>query len=163
MRQVLLWLFIINLGIAFGAGLYESRIVVPQWMPDHGSYWKADAARKADTGLKFWVYVTTVPLTLLSLMNLIAGWKARGPIRNWWLVAALAALLDRVFTFSYFIPTMLRLIDDAMPQSQAVAIAAQWVNLNYARHAILLAAWLAALRTFSLFYARDEQRTGRAG
>jgi hypothetical protein len=29
--QVLLWLFVINLGIAFGAGIYESRVVVPRW------------------------------------------------------------------------------------------------------------------------------------
>jgi hypothetical protein len=29
--KVLLWLFIINLGIALGAGIYEQRIVIPQW------------------------------------------------------------------------------------------------------------------------------------
>ena len=28
---VLLWLFVINLGVAFGAGIYESRVVVPIW------------------------------------------------------------------------------------------------------------------------------------
>ena len=28
-HEVLLWLFIINLGIAFGAGIYEARIVIP--------------------------------------------------------------------------------------------------------------------------------------
>ena len=28
----LLWLFVIDLGIAFGAGLYEHRIVVPRWL-----------------------------------------------------------------------------------------------------------------------------------
>jgi hypothetical protein len=32
MIEILLWLFVINLGIAFGAGLYESRITVPQWL-----------------------------------------------------------------------------------------------------------------------------------
>jgi len=29
--EILLWLFVINLGIAFGGGLYEQRIVLPQW------------------------------------------------------------------------------------------------------------------------------------
>ena len=29
--DILLWLFVINLGIAFGAGLYEQRIILPQW------------------------------------------------------------------------------------------------------------------------------------
>lgn len=28
---ILLWLFILNLGVAFGAGLYEHRIAVPSW------------------------------------------------------------------------------------------------------------------------------------
>ena len=29
--KVLLWLFVINLGIAFGAGIYEQRVVIPRW------------------------------------------------------------------------------------------------------------------------------------
>ncbi len=29
--EALLWLFVLNLGIAFGAGLYEQRIILPQW------------------------------------------------------------------------------------------------------------------------------------
>lgn len=28
---VLLWLFVINPGVAFGAGVYEGRVVVPTW------------------------------------------------------------------------------------------------------------------------------------
>jgi hypothetical protein len=56
-----------------GAGLYESQIVVPQWIsstPESGYHWNAEAARQANTGLNFWVYVTTVPLTLSTLANL---------------------------------------------------------------------------------------------
>src|SRR5512145_2635733 len=93
--EILLWLFVINLGIAFGAGLYESRIVVSQWIsssPESGNRWNAEAAQRADTGLKFWVYVTTVPLTLLTTANLLAAWRAWDAIRRWWLSAALTAL-----------------------------------------------------------------------
>jgi hypothetical protein len=45
----LLWLFVINLGIAFGAGVYEHRIVVSRWLrvsPDSGTHWDAEAARR---------------------------------------------------------------------------------------------------------------------
>src|SRR5438876_117396 len=66
---IVLWLFVINLGIAFGAGLYEARIVVPQWLspsPESGLSWNAELARQSNTGMRFWVYVTTVPLTLLT-------------------------------------------------------------------------------------------------
>src|SRR5262249_44346976 len=72
--KVLLWLFVINLGIAFGAGLYEDRIEFPQWLihaVESGDRWNAQAARQANTGLRFWVYVTTVPLTLLALASLV--------------------------------------------------------------------------------------------
>jgi hypothetical protein len=41
---------------------------------------------------------------------------------------------------------------------QSVTTAMQWANLNYARHAIVLIAWLAALKTFSLVYERRGNR-----
>ena len=82
---VILSLFVINLGVAFGAGLYESRIIVPQWLsfsPDSGYRWNAQAAREANVGLRFWVYVTTVPLTLLTIASLVAAWSTPNEVRN---------------------------------------------------------------------------------
>ena len=104
--RTLLWLFVINLGMAFGAGLYEHRIVVPDWISsdDAGAHWNAEAARRDNTGLRFWAYVTTGPLTLLTLANLVAAWKASGAIRGWWLAAALTILADRILTFSVLHP-----------------------------------------------------------
>jgi hypothetical protein len=147
--RVLLWLLVINLGIAFGAGLYESRIVIPRWFD--GYRWDAEAARADNTGLRFWVYVTTGPLTLITLANLIAAWRHRGLARPWWLGSSVAALADRVFTFSYFIPTMIALMGNNVLGADAVERARQWESLNYARHAILLLAWLLALKAFAAF------------
>ena len=98
--RVLLWLFVINLGIAFGAGLYESEIVFPRWLvgsPENGYRWDDEAARADNTGLRFWVYVTTGPLTLITLGNLVAAWRHHGKARSWWLGASMFALADRVF------------------------------------------------------------------
>jgi hypothetical protein len=152
--EVLLWLFVINLGIAFGAGLYESRIVVPQWLSfsrDTGYRWNAEAARNADVGLRFWVYVTTLPLTLLTFASLIVAWWTPSVVRNWWLAAAAAAAVDRAMTLSYFIPTMIKLMgDEVFEQSDAVTKALRWVRLSYIRHAATLVAWLAALKALSL-------------
>lgn len=151
---ILLWLFVINLGVAFGAGLYEHRIVVSMWISTlgkSGAHWNAEAVRRDDTGRRFWVFVTTVPLTLLTLANLFAAWRTSGAVRGWWLAAGLAAMADRAFTFSYFIPTMVRLMG-ATDSPESVAVATRWWNLNYLRHAIVLAAWLASLRAFALFY-----------
>jgi hypothetical protein len=149
---ILLWLFVINLGIAFGAGLYEQRIVVPQWIsssPESGVHWNAEAVRQHDTGRRFWIFVTTIPLTLLTVANLVAAWRSAGVVRTWWLAAAVAALVDRIVTFAYFIPAMIGLMN-APDSAESVAAATRWSNLNYLRHAVVLLAWLAALKTLSL-------------
>jgi hypothetical protein len=156
LTHVLLWLFVLNLGIAFGAGLYESRISVPQWLrfaPDTGYRWKAAPAVEANVGLRFWVYVTTVPLTVLTLLCLIRGWTMPEPSRTWWLVAGGAALIERLLTFGYFIPTMIRLMrEELQPESAATTKARQWVRLGYVRQLLTLIAWLAALHAFGLLY-----------
>jgi hypothetical protein len=152
-RIVLMWLFVINLGIACGAGLYEQRIVTPNWVShdEAGTRWNAEAARRDDTGLRFWAYVTTGPLTLLTLASLVVAWKTSGPERGWWLTAAMVVFADRLLTFSYFIPTMVGLMN--APDSPASASAAmRWMTLNYLRHALVLVGWLAALKAFSLLY-----------
>ena len=151
---VLLWLFVINLGIAFGAGIYEHRIVIPRWIrvDSSGTHWIAAAARHDDTGLRFWAFVTTGPLTLLTLANLVAAWTTSGPARGWWLAAALAAVVDRALTFTYFIPTMVRLLN-ASDSSESVASATWWSRLNYLRHAAVLVSWLAALEAFAWLYS----------
>jgi hypothetical protein len=153
MSKTVLWLFVINLGIAFGAGLYEHRIVVSRWVSsgESGAHWNADAARQDDVGRRFWAFASTLPLTLLTVANLFAAWRSSGAVRGWWLAAALAVAAERAFTFSYFIPTMIGLMRAAdSPASAAAAI--RWSHLNYLRHAIVLAAWLASLRTFALLY-----------
>lgn len=152
--RILLWLFVINLGIAFGASLYESRITFPQWLiysSETGYFWNAKAALQANTGLSFWVFVTTGPLTLLVIANLIAAWRAQGAMRGWWLGAVMAALADRIFTLSYFVPTMAKLMsDETLSQSEAVAMASCWGQLNQLRHVFVLVAWLLALKAFSI-------------
>lgn len=155
---IVLWLFVINLGIAFGAGLYEHRIVLSRWVTtsaESGTHWNAAAARDDDTGRRFWAFVTTGPLTLLTLINVFVGWRATGRLRRWWLAAALVALGERAFTFLYFIPTMVGLME-AADSPQAVATAVRWSQLNYLRHAIVLTAWLSALKTFSLLYQQRQ-------
>ena len=142
--RVLLWLFVINLGIAFGAGIYESRVVVPRWQNIPPQTWP-------NTGLEFWVYVTTVPLTLLTLANLVAAWRDRGPRRYWWLGAVAITVAERSVTFSYFIPTVIRLMGtEDLPEAEVKAALSQWLFLDYGRHVLTLAAWLAALKALSL-------------
>ena len=142
--KVLLWLFVINLGIALGAGIYEQRVVIPQWENIPPQEWP-------NTGLQFWVYVTTVPLTLLTLANLVAAWLHRGPGRYWWLGAVTIIVVERVVTFAYFIPTMLWLQGtEGLSEAQVQETLSHWLFLDYGRHILTLAGWLAALKALSL-------------
>ena len=156
--KVLLSLFVVNLGIVLGAGLYESRIIIPQWMgtpPESVYRWNAEAARRPEPGRDFWAFVTTVPLTLLTLANLMAAWRVRGAMRVWWLGAAMSIVVERILTFLYFIPRALKLQHaETLSEAEVVAVASQWPKLNYVRHAFTLAGWLAALKAFSLLGAR---------
>src|SRR5260370_30374276 len=107
MSAVILWLFVIDLGIACGAGLYETRISVPRWLtgsPETGYRWNRAAALEDNVGLRFWAYVSTMPLTLLTLASLVTAWWMTGPVHGLWLVAALGAVLGRAITFRCFIP-----------------------------------------------------------
>jgi hypothetical protein len=149
--HVALWLFVVILGIAFGAGLYEHRIALPRWIVYENGvpHWDAAAARRDDTGLRFWAYVTTGPLTILTLANLFFAWRASGPAATWWLAAASIVLIERLFTFSYFIPTIVGLMN--APDSPAAgATARRWMRLNYVRHLLVFSGWLAALETLTL-------------
>ncbi len=143
---MLLWLFIIFLGIAFGAGLYESRVVVPMWTSDPPT-----SLASPDSGHRFWAFVTTGPLTLLTVANLVAALQTQGPARAWWLTAAIVTLVERAATFGYFIPTIIRLQRTPTLTPTAVRTAlARWVRLNYVRNTLTLVAWFAALKVLAM-------------
>lgn len=136
--MLLLWLLVINLGIAFGAGLYESRVVIPAWAGMPPSTWP-------NTGLMFWVYVTTIPLTLLTVLNAIAAWRERSPRRRRWLIAVAVLACERLATFGYFIPTMVGLMDRAEIDPSVLATLTQWMLFNAGRHVLTFVAWMFAL------------------
>ncbi len=153
-RIVVLWLFVVFLGVALGAGVYESRIMLPMWLTQTdvgGYYWDAHAARTANTGVNFWVYVTTVPLTLLTVASLVLARGSYPELRRWWLIAGLISVVDRMVTFGYFIPTMISLMAvDDLPQVDAVPLAMQWQSLDLGRDVLSLLAFLAALKALSV-------------
>jgi hypothetical protein len=152
--EILLWLFVINLGIAFGAGLYETRIILPQWfikLPENVFQINSKAMNETDVGLKFWGMVTTVPLTLLTIANLVVALQSNGQRHDWWLASSLIVLVERLGTFTFFIPTIIKLMRaETLTQSKISSLVSLWVRMNYVRNAITLLGWLTALRVLSL-------------
>lgn len=146
--SIVLLLFIINLGIAFGAGLYEARIVLPMWFTRRDGQYAIDhqAMQQTDVGRKFWAFVTTVPLTLLTLANLFLAFNAGTTPHGLWLAAACIAFVERVATFTFFIPTAIRFQrSDEKPVPNVSRLIERWQGFNYVRNALTLAAWIVAL------------------
>jgi len=150
----LLWLFVIFSGIAVGAGLYETRINVPRWFASatgSATCVNVDAIRSDDSGRRFWAYVTTVPLTLLTLAGCLMSWSPETACERWWLVGAGVMFVERIGTFGYFIPQLLKLLHpEHLTRDGAGQMARTWMRLNYVRAALAFAGWLAALRALSL-------------
>lgn len=151
--QVVLSLFILNLGIALGAGLYEAKLIMPLWFPkstESGYRVSTQGMSEVDSGRKFWAFVTTGPLTLLTLANLLLVCQLKPPGYEWWLAAALIALIERISTFSFFIPTVIRLqrADQLSPQ-RINRLVTRWIGFNYIRNLFTLLAFGTALVAFA--------------
>jgi hypothetical protein len=151
---IFLALWIMNLGTAFGAGLYETRMMLPLWFPRSSGGQpgiNSKLMRENDAGRRFWGMVTTLPLTLLTLANLYLALQSSGPPRLPWLCAVAAVMLERILTFTFFIPVAVKFmrLQAAAPLS-ASALAALWINLNYARNLLILAGWLGALYVYGM-------------
>jgi hypothetical protein len=151
--DLLLLLFIINLGTAFGAGLYETKIILPRWFQQSatsGYSINVDAMQQTDVGRSFWAVVTTGPLTLLTLANLVVAWQSASPRHDWWLAAALVILAERLSTFAFFIPNAIRFQNaDTRPVINMSRKVQTWIRLNYIRLALNLLAWLLALKALA--------------
>jgi hypothetical protein len=148
-NEIVLGLFVINLAMAFGAGLYESRIVIPMWFTRSGI--NKEAIINTDTGRKFWGMVTTVPLTLLTLINIVEAMGSRGTLGILWMTAGIVVLIERVMTFSYFIPTIIKLMKPgSIPQAQALIIASRWTRVNTIRISLNLAGLVISMIAYTL-------------
>jgi uncharacterized membrane protein len=139
--------------MAAGAGLYEQRINVARWFrrTATGLSVDADAMRTDDSGRRFWGFITTGPLTLLTLASIAMAWNPQSSRDGWWFAAALVMLVERTATLGYFIPTAVKLVQPGrLDAERASAIASRWVQFNRVRIALSVAGWLLALRALSL-------------
>jgi hypothetical protein len=159
--RILLWLFVIGLGLAAGAGLYETKTQMPRWVRSaRANGLPSQVASSANIGMQFWLYTTAVPLTLLTLASFFAIRFVDPETRKWWLIAAWASLGSQILTFAYFIPTLLQLSGGRETNARAVAF--QWAQVNWFRHVLSFSAWLAALQAFACFARLRRRRVSRS-
>ncbi len=140
------------LGIAFGAGIYEARVVLPLWFKKTNGLYHIQQENlvEIDPGRKFWGFITTVPLTLLTILNIILAVQSVEETQVWWLSAALIILSERIMTFAFFIPTIIklqRIKDNSEETSKKIS---RWIRLNYIRNILTLAGWVLILKVIIL-------------
>jgi hypothetical protein len=159
--RILLWLFVVGLGISAGAGLYETKTQMPRWVRSaRANGLPSQVASSANTGMQFWLYTTALPLTLLTLASFFAIRFVDPETRKWWLIAAWASLGSQILTLAYFIPTLLQL--SGGQETNARAVAFQWAQVNWFRHALSFVAWLSALQAFACFARMRRRRASRS-
>ena len=147
---IILWLFVIGLGLDLGAGVYEARIVVPLWaggVPDTLAAGNPYARVAIDAGMRFWAYVTST-VALLAILAAIAGVFAPAPQRVWQIAAAALELVVVAMTLLYFRPTLVRLFmghGAGLSPDAIVTAVHRWVALSRLRIAISAVAWCLAL------------------
>jgi hypothetical protein len=155
-RTVWLLLLVIFVGVQFGAGLYEKLVVVPQWadLPGDLVVRGIEASGMKSAGRLFWPFVSPL-VGVLAIVNLVVGWRSRGPSRRWWIAGAALMCAYAIFSYSFFVPQMLMLqaSGDSWPASQVESLVSTWTRLNYVRMTIGAAGWFCALRALSLVAA----------
>ncbi|HEY3884262.1 MAG TPA: hypothetical protein VGL62_03570 [Vicinamibacterales bacterium] len=147
---IILWLFVIVLGLDLGAGIYEARIVVPLWargVPETLAAGNPYARVAIDAGMRFWAYMTST-VALVAILALISGFFAPAPQRAWQLAAAVVELGAVAMTLLYFRPTLVRLFMGHGAGLSTAAIQStvhRWVSLSFVRIVISAVAWCVAL------------------
>jgi Domain of unknown function (DUF1772) len=158
-RQLVLGLFVIILGITVGGGLYETLVIMPVWThspPDSVlAYYHQNLAHPQfaiNQGGQFWIYVTPL-LGLLAVATLVTGLRTGAVHQRWRIVAAALTLVVVVFTFTWFVPNILVLMGEGVTRLDREAVTSLtnwWVRLNWVRVVFYVTAWLAALRALTL-------------
>jgi hypothetical protein len=150
LTEILLICSVINTGIALGAGLYEAKMVLPLWFnKSAGSNYTVNfgSMRAIDSGRRFWGFITTGPLTMLMIINLVLAFQSRAPLHDWWVAATAILLIERLATFIFFIPTAIKLQKgESLPPVKMSTLVTWWVRVNYVRNAFTFAALLVFIK-----------------
>ncbi len=154
MSRIVLDLFVVALGINIGAGLYESRVVVPLWsrgVPETLAAGNPFGQVAINAGMTFWAFVTPVA-GLLALGALGIAWRSPQPARTWIVTSALLELTALASTMFYFRPTLKGLFlghGAGMSAAAVGGVVRRWVGWNWARVALSVVAWCLAVVALS--------------
>ena len=146
LRLLVAALALLTVGALFGGSLYDAMVLAPNLQRggaglEHGRLFMSAAT----PGTFFRVLAPASQVFVIAA--LVVGWRTPGG--RWPLLLALAALIIAdVVTFTYHYPRNQILFTSPLTVDPARlrAAASEWQTANYARVALVLAAWVGVLR-----------------
>jgi len=139
-------LLFLTVSLGLGGGLYEVLVIYPGWKHDVHPLTlrgKLELSGQIRAARRFWPIVSPAQV-LLGVINIVLAWKSTGAAHPYWLAASLAIFINRVFSFGYFIPVMIRKI--MQPENIEVprlrAVVKQWIALSPIRVVVEFFAWV---------------------
>lgn len=144
--------FLAVTGLALGAGIFELRVIIPQWADKQTGKELAAAMERSGhvaSGKRFWALVGPLMLPL-TVGNVVAALRSSGPRKRWWLGSSATMACVSVATATYYVPSLHKLRDSAdLPDEEVRALAKQRVALDYVRVAVGVTAWFAGLKALA--------------
>lgn len=150
--QLFLRLFVTFLSFEAGAGLYETRVLIPLWSaspPETVRNW--DSTLTSRSRQRFWKLIHPA-LILSAVATLATGWQTPRKHRRWLLVSTVFSLIVEVASLTYFVPTLVKLLierGEGLTDEEISTKTKTWVKLNGIRAVLGTAGFLAALRALS--------------
>jgi len=149
LNLIALALLILLIQFGMGGGLYETLVIYPRWkrgVTPENLVQKLKDSGQGSANRGFWPFISPLQ-AMLAIVNLVLAWRYTGNAHAAWLTAALIIVVNRVITFSYFVPTMVRKFErpeklDAAWLKKAVN---RWTFLSPFRIVIEFLAWGTAL------------------
>ncbi|GGB12548.1 hypothetical protein [Puia dinghuensis] len=139
-------LLLLTVTLGMGGGLYEILVIYPGW--EHNVDPLTLRAKLQSSGQilaakRFWPIASPAQV-LLSVINIPLAWNHTGGAHVYLLAGAVAVFINRVITFSYFIPVMIRKImqPETIEAARLQGIVKKWTALSPLRLVFELFAWI---------------------
>jgi len=147
--QILLCAFIFSVGMGIGGGVYETRVVYPNWIKEptpNGLGERLVSSGQAGAARRYWPLISPTS-ALLALINSFFAWHQTGLVRTLWLTSSVLIIFKSAGTYAYFVPTYIRRI--AKPETMDIMslrrVVRTWTNLSPLRVLVETFAWITGI------------------
>jgi hypothetical protein len=147
--QILLCAFIFSVGMGIGGGVYETRVVYPNWIKEptpNGLGERLVSSGQAGAARRYWPLISPTS-ALLALINAFFAWHQAGLVRALWLTSSVLVIFKSAGTYAYFVPTYIRRI--AKPETMDIMalrrVVRTWTNLSPLRVLVETFAWITGI------------------